>query len=63
MEPAKVVVGMQHLLTTFREKARTTKKSADAFVFCFTAEAGRSRLAAVKELQADCCPRGAGKSD
>jgi hypothetical protein len=46
MEPAKVVVEMQHPPTTFREKARTTKKSADAFVFCFTAGAGRSRLAA-----------------
>jgi hypothetical protein len=46
MEPAEVVVGMQHPLTTFREMAITPKKSADASVFCFTAEAGRSRLAA-----------------
>jgi hypothetical protein len=46
MEPAKVVVGMQHPPTTFREKAITIKKSADAFVFCFPAAAGRSRLAA-----------------
>jgi hypothetical protein len=63
MEPAEVVVVMQHPLTTFSGKAITLKKSADAYVFCFPVGAGHSRLARLKKLQ---CSRplslGAGKS-
>jgi hypothetical protein len=32
----KIVVGMQHTLTTFLEMVRTPKKSAHACLFCFT---------------------------
>jgi hypothetical protein len=63
MEPAEVVVVMQHPLTTFPGKAITLKKSADAYVFRFPVRAGHSRLARLKKLQ---CSRplslGAGKS-
>jgi hypothetical protein len=42
----KIVVGMQHTLTTFRGIAGTPKKSADACVFCFTGRAPRFKLPA-----------------
>jgi hypothetical protein len=41
---AWIVVGMQHLPTTFFETVRTPKKAADARLFGFTAMTARTRL-------------------
>jgi hypothetical protein len=61
--PAKIVVGMQHTMTTFHGTAVLTKKSADACLFCFTGVIARTRLPSGvrNSVQSGvACPWGAG---